>query len=172
MKKRVFSLLLALTVALGGLAIGGTSAHAEADLIEQDITSLRDSFTEKLGENTYAGVSLTNDEISDENLMALVTKHFNAVTLGNELKPDAMFGYSNSKCPGLTTYDFNGEEFEAPKMDFSRAEKMLNYIADWNEKNPDKQIKVRGHVLVWHSQPSFDTANRAPRQAVPSTMQP
>ena len=30
--------------------------------------------------------------------------------------------------------------------------KLLNVILEWNEENPDKQIKVRGHVLVWHSQ--------------------
>lgn len=150
--KRINVLLLALLTILGGLLVPGIKASAQELKIEEDITSLRDSFSEKLGEKTYAGVSLTGDELSDENLMALVTKHFNAVTLGNELKPDAMFGYSNSKCPELITYDFNGEEFIAPKMDFSRAEKMLDYIANWNKNNPDKQIKVRGHVLVWHSQ--------------------
>ena len=121
-------------------------------LIEDNIPVLRDSFTDNLGEDTYAGVSLTGDEISNPNIMALVTKHFNAVTLGNELKPDAMFGYSNHTCPGIMTYDLNGQEFDAPKLDYSRAEKMLDYIAKWNNDNPDRQIKVRGHVLVWHSQ--------------------
>lgn len=29
-------------------------------------------------------------EISDDTLMELVEKHFNAVTFGNELKPDAL----------------------------------------------------------------------------------
>jgi len=151
-KKNIGALVLAAVLAVGSLFGSSVQAKAEANLIEQDITSLRDSFDEKLGEGTYAGVSLTGDELSDENLMALVTKHFNAVTLGNELKPDAMFGYSNSKAPELMSYDLNGVEFIAPKMDFSRAEKMLDYIANWNKENPDKQIKVRGHVLVWHSQ--------------------
>lgn len=152
MKKRLLLLLLAASVAIGGLVPNTVDTKADDLLIEKDITILRDSFNENLGENTYAGVSLTGDELSDPNLMALVTTHFNAVTLGNELKPDAMFGYSNHTCPGLTTYELNGEEFEAPVLDFSRAEKMLDYIADWNANNPDRQIKVRGHVLVWHSQ--------------------
>ena len=125
---------------------------AEATLIEQDITNLRDSFNTNLGEEVYAGVSLTENELNDPNIMGLVTKHFNAVTLGNELKPDAMFGYSNHKCPELIAYDFNGEEYIAPKMDYSRAEHMLDYFVKWNEENPDRIIKVRGHVLVWHSQ--------------------
>ena len=28
----------------------------------------------------------------------------------------------------------------------------MDYIVDWNTNNPDDPIKVRGHVLVWHSQ--------------------
>jgi endo-1,4-beta-xylanase len=39
-----------------------------------------------------------------------------------------------------------------PILNYSRAEKLLNVILEWNEENPDKQIKVRGHVLVWHAQ--------------------
>lgn len=141
------------TVAMVLVGIFATKNVMAADtLIQEDITSLRDSFDMNLGEGTYAGVSITGDEINNPNIMALVTKHFNAVTFGNELKPDCMFGYSNHTCPELISYDFNGEEFIAPKMDFSRAEKMLNYIDGWNKDNPDRKIKVRGHVLVWHSQ--------------------
>jgi len=150
--KQFFTLTLAAVVTIGSLFGGSVLVKADDIVIEKDIPILKDSFEEKLGEGTYAGVALTNDEIYDENLMALVTTHFNAVTFGNELKPDALFGYSNSKHPELITYDFNGEEFEAPKMDFSRAERMLDYFAKWNAENPDRPIKIRGHVLVWHSQ--------------------
>lgn len=37
------------------------------------------------------------DEIKDNTLMDLVEKHFNAVTFGNELKPDALFNYQLEK---------------------------------------------------------------------------
>ena len=37
-------------------------------------------------------------------------------------------------------------------MNFSSAERILDMIYKWNSKNPDNQIKIRGHVLVWHSQ--------------------
>lgn len=151
-RKRFSALMLAAVLAVGSLIGSGVSARAEGTLIEEDIVSLRDSFDEKLGNDTYAGVSLTENELNDPNIMALVTKHFNAVTLGNELKPDAMFGYSNSKAPELMSYDLNGVEFMAPKMNFSRAEHMLDYFAKWNEEHPDRIIKIRGHVLVWHSQ--------------------
>ena len=41
----------------------------------------------------------------------------------------------------------NGES-----MDFSRADAMADKILEWNAANPDKKIRIRGHVLVWHSQ--------------------
>ena len=37
-------------------------------------------------------------------------------------------------------------------MDFSRADAMAEKILEWNAANPDKKIRIRGHVLVWHSQ--------------------
>lgn len=121
-------------------------------LIDEDAINFCDAMTEQMGEDFIAGTSICNGDLTDLNEMALVTKHFNALTLGNELKPDAMFGYSNAKVPGTETAVLNGEEIVVPKMDYSRAEKTLNYVYNWNQKHPDKQIKVRGHVLVWHSQ--------------------
>ena len=120
--------------------------------IEKNIPNLKDVFVADFDENEIAGVSIVGSELNDKVLMELVTKHFNAVTLGNELKPDALFGYSNGKCPGTTTDTLNGEEIVVPVLDYSRAEQILDYIVDWNNNNPDDKIRVRGHVLVWHSQ--------------------
>ncbi|MCQ2555381.1 MAG: endo-1,4-beta-xylanase [Clostridia bacterium] len=120
--------------------------------IEKAIPSLRDVAEADFGADFIMGTSITGSEINDQVLLDLVKKHFNAITLGNELKPDAMFGYSNNVCPGTVEAELNGEKIRVPKVDFSRAEKMLDYIKNWNDENPDKQIKVRGHVLTWHSQ--------------------
>lgn len=120
--------------------------------IEKNVPNLKDTFVADFGDDMIAGVSITGSEIADPQLMELVTKHFNGVTLGNELKPDSMFGYSNGVCPGTEMVELNGEMIEVPVVDFSRAEKLLDYIYDWNQENPDNIIKVRGHVLVWHSQ--------------------
>ena len=46
-----------------------------------------------LGNDVVAGTAVTGDEINDDTLMELVEKHFNAVTFGNELKPDALFNF-------------------------------------------------------------------------------
>ena len=121
-------------------------------LIEEDAVNFSDEMKKQMGDDFIAGTSICNGDLTDFNEMALVTKHFNGLTLGNELKPDAMFGYSNNQCPGKETVILNGEELVVPKLNYSRAEKTLDYIYNWNQKNPDKQIKIRGHVLVWHSQ--------------------
>ncbi|MBR1743940.1 MAG: endo-1,4-beta-xylanase, partial [Lachnospiraceae bacterium] len=124
--------------------------------IEKDIPSLRDVMATEtgLGSDAVIGTSLTSPEISDETLMDLVEKHFNAVTLGNELKLDCMLGYNNAACPegSITKAEIDGKEIEVPTLDHSRADKMLDTILAWNEANPQKKIRVRGHVLVWHSQ--------------------
>ncbi|SDH79955.1 endo-1,4-beta-xylanase [Pseudobutyrivibrio sp. 49] len=130
--------------------------------IEWDIPDLKDYVSSKtgLGDDSYTGAAIMISEITDQTLMDLVEKHFNAVTFGNEFKPDSLFGYNNNKpADGQiiteTWTDAKGvthKDMEVPKMDFSRPEKMLKVLKDWNDEHPDDQIKVRGHVLTWHSQ--------------------
>ena len=125
-----------------------------APSIQWDIPDWKDAILEGIGDDAIAGVSIVQSELTDQALMDLVTKHFNAVSIGNELKPDATFGYNdgNKTCPGTETVEFNGEEMVVPVMDHSRADAILDTILAWNEEHPEDTIKVRGHVLVWHSQ--------------------
>lgn len=125
----------------------------EPELIQTGIVNLNKAVNKKLSADGdfVVGTSIVNTDLGDIETMGLVTKHFNALTLGNELKPDALFGYAGSN-PKTETVMFNGEELLVPVMDFSRAERTLDYVYKWNEQNPNNQIKVRGHVLVWHSQ--------------------
>lgn len=118
---------------------------------EVNIPALRDCFPANLG-GAMIGCAVAGDEINDPGVFDILTTHFNAVSIGNELKPDAIFDYSNKKCPELIETQINGQTIQVPKMSFVRAEKILNKIYDWNEANPDRKIMVRGHVLVWHSQ--------------------
>ena len=111
---------------------------------------LRDAVMQNLG--CRVGAAVTQGDINDEQVWNLVTTYFNALTIGNELKPDAMFGYSLATCPGTEEAELNGETIIVPKMDYSRAEAILDKVLEWNQANPDKQIKMRGHVLVWHAQ--------------------
>lgn len=128
--------------------------------IEKDIPEWKTSVTKSLGNDSIAGTAIMLSEISDDTLMELVEKHFNAVTFGNELKPDALFNYQiDGNSVPTKTITFEGEELQVPvvndagdSLDFSRADAMADKILAWNNAHPDQKIRIRGHVLVWHSQ--------------------
>lgn len=126
---------------------------AESEAVEEiaAVPVLRDEFP-KLMADTRIGCAACENELNDPKVWEIVTTHFNAITFGNELKPDAMVGYSVGTCPGTEETELNGETMLVPKLDYSRAERMLNKLLKWNEENPDRQIKVKGHVLLWHAQ--------------------
>ncbi len=131
----------------------GSEVFADAG-IETDIPDLRANVASDkgLGKDAIVGTCLGTEAADDRKYMALVGKHFNAVTLENELKPDALFGYNNDKPGQIVEEEFNGETISVPKLDFSRADHILDKISEWNILHSDRPIKVRGHVLVWHSQ--------------------
>lgn len=151
-----------------GSAISLVSVTVETDTtpktppeIEQNIEDWKKSVTssDALGENAIAGTGIMLDEIKDNTLMDLVEKHFNAVTFGNELKPDALFNYQLEKSVKTKTVQFDGQDLEVPmvndagdSLDFSRADAMVDKILEWNAAHPNRKIRIRGHVLVWHSQ--------------------
>ena len=127
--------------------------------IEKDIPDWKTSVTESLGNDSIAGTAIMLSEISDDTLMELVEKHFNAVTFGNELKPDALFNYQLDSSIKTEKINFNDSELEVPvvnekgdNLDFSRADAMADKILEWNNAHLDQKIRIRGHVLVWHSQ--------------------
>lgn len=124
--------------------------------IENDIVSFKDALTSKdgFGKHVWAGGAVTVGEASDSLYMDLLFKHFNSVTIGNELKMDAMNGYhdGNRSPIGIAIDKLNGKKIAVPVLDHSRADSLLDKIAEWNKANPNQAIKVRGHVLVWHSQ--------------------
>ncbi|MBO4864255.1 MAG: endo-1,4-beta-xylanase [Eubacterium sp.] len=124
--------------------------------IENDIPELRSvmASADGLGEDAICGTCFGMNEFYDGYVLNLIKKHFNAVTLENELKMDAMFGYNNDAPPSGSIHEeeLNGEKIMVPTLDHSRADGVLDKIKEWNDAHPSKFIKIRGHVLVWHSQ--------------------
>ena len=111
----------------------------EKPSIEKDIPDWKESVKAALGNDVVAGTAVTGDEINDDTLMELVEKHFNAVTFGNELKPDALFNYQLEDKVNTKTIQFKGQDLEVPvvneagdSLDFSRADKLINKICEWN----------------------------------------
>ncbi len=108
--------------------------------IETDIPNWKDAITAAFGSDAIAGTCLGSGTITYEYLQALAKKHFNAITFENEQKPDATLG-SNPNI-GADGY---------PILNFTTADRMMKQIKDWNDAN-EGNFKIRGHVLVWHSQ--------------------
>ncbi len=89
--------------------------------IQKDLKGIKDAY-----KNSF----LIGDAISAEDLegvrLELLKKHFNIVTAGNAMKPDALQNVKG-------------------KFTFDAADKMIKQAADAG-------LKVHGHVLVWHQQ--------------------
>ena len=86
-------------------------------------------------------------ELYYDNVQKGLAKHADSITLGNELKPQYMFK-GNIKSGGLVDFPAsNGLTIKVPaKIDgLDRLDKILTILKNNN-------LKMRGHVLTWHSQ--------------------
>lgn len=99
--------------------------------IQQDIPSLKDVYSPYF----KFGTAVTASELASKTRQELIKKHFNSITLGNELKPESIL--DQKACQAAGEYD--------PQISLASARSILNFARDNN-------IPVRGHVLVWHSQ--------------------
>lgn len=103
--------------------------------IQEDIVSLKDAYASEF----KIGTAVTTDELAPQATKNLILKHFNSVTLGNELKPDAVLDKAACLEMAAAGDDTN------PQVDISGARTILDFCRDNN-------LSVRGHVLIWHSQ--------------------
>lgn len=99
--------------------------------IEEDIVSLKEAYSSYF----KIGTAVTTSELAPQSTKDLINKHFNSITLGNELKPESILDKKASVAAGN----------DDPQVDLASARTILNYCRD-------NDIPVRGHVLVWHSQ--------------------
>ena len=100
--------------------------------IQNDIPSLKDVYANDF----KIGTAVTTAELAPQSTKDLIAKHFNSITLGNELKPESILNKAATLASGSNT---------DPVINLASARTILNYCRDNN-------IPVRGHVLVWHSQ--------------------
>ena len=102
---------------------------------QSDIVSLKDVYAN----NFKIGTATTTKELAPASTKELILKHFNSITAGNELKPDAIL--DQNACLEMAAA---GDD-ENPQVSLASARSILNFARDNN-------IPVRGHVLVWHQQ--------------------
>ena len=119
----------------------------------KDIMSIKKRLEQKSAINGKAGVAIMSGMLNEEKIRNLVIKHYNSITCENEMKPEIILGdvpVFRVDTEGNICLDENGDPVLT--LDFSKADKIMDFIKKHNEKNPDDTIRVRGHVLVWHSQ--------------------
>ena len=84
-------------------------------------------------------------EIGNPDKEKLIKDQFKYFTFGNELKPDYNMGFTTENDVRVDKLEGKRVENELPFVANRAAVELL----DWCKEN---DIKVRGHVLVWHSQ--------------------
>ena len=105
--------------------------------IEQDIPGLKDVF----GDYFKIGGAVTAGELAPKSTKDLILKHYNSITLGNELKPENLLDEAATKAYLEETGDNTVPQVKLR----GNARSILNFCRD-------NHIPVRGHVLVWYSQ--------------------
>lgn len=105
--------------------------------IQDDIASLQDVYKDyfKIG-CAVAGSEFTQGATKD-----LILKHYNSVTIGNELKPESVLDQAAT----IAYMNANGGDQTNPQVSLKQAADMLKFCED-------NDLPLRGHVLVWHSQ--------------------
>ena len=107
--------------------------------------------------NTYGnvipkvGTACVSSEILDSSILQYAKKEYNSMTVGNEMKPDYILGWSpklisisEAKAKGYYIPD-NYPENTVPELNFSTVDQILKTCYD-------NGLSLRGHTLVWHSQ--------------------
>lgn len=146
MKKHAFCKRL-LGVALS-LAMVATSVVYQAPTSKAASDTLLTTYGKALGRS---GNCVTLAQLQNSATLNHIKTQYNSITLENEMKPDAVLGYSpnlmsqsDAKNQGYYVPS-NCKDTYLPKLNFSTIDKVLEICY----KNG---IGVRAHTLVWHSQ--------------------
>lgn len=140
--KKIISIVLSLLLAFTAIF----STEVEVNAANND--TLLNTYGKVFGK---VGNALKASEILNGNILNYAKKDYNSITAENEMKPDAILGYSpnlisiaEAKSLGYYIPD-NYPESMVPRLDFSNVDKMLKACYD-------NGLSMRGHTLVWHSQ--------------------
>ena len=139
--KKLIGGMLAFTLLLGTMLVPGRNADAAQETLLNTYGSL-------FG---YSGTCINLNQLRDAATLAHVKTQYNSITLENEMKPDALLGYS----PNLITQDTakslgyyvpsSCKETYLPKLNFGTLDEALKICYE-------NGLSMRAHTLVWHSQ--------------------
>ena len=124
---------------------GSTGGSTEGKPVE---ANLRNTYGAKYG---YSGTCINLYQLRDANQLNILKKHYNSITLENEMKPDALLGgsaklisVSQAKNQGYYIPD-NYKESYVPQINFNTVDEVMKICYN-------NGLKMRAHTLVWHSQ--------------------
>lgn len=112
-----------------------------------DEPSLKEAYRGKIDK---LGFSVSQQELNNTNIQAGLKHHVDTITMGNEFKPQFMFGWNGINANTKFTSS-KGKEITVPSTlgGFGTMDSILKTVKDLG-------LTMRGHVLVWHSQtPNF-----------------
>ncbi|CUU50569.1 endo-1,4-beta-xylanase [Clostridium beijerinckii] len=149
--KKYLSVILSATLMMSTFLTSGIQVNAATTNVAAAAPSnanLLNTYGKVFGK---VGTTLGGSQISDSNAINATKKEYNSVTAENEMKPDAILGYSanvisisQAKALGYYIPD-NYPESTVPKLNFTTVDNMLKFCYD-------NGLSMRGHTLVWHSQ--------------------
>lgn len=122
----------------------GLTSATSAPVSWTEAPSLREAYKDYFD---YIGFACGyKGELNDTDIQAALQRQVNIITLGNEFKPDFLFNWARpSNLEDFVAED--GKTYQVPMgMPSMGNAKEILYIAS------EMGIKIRGHVLVWHSQ--------------------
>lgn len=90
-------------------------------------------------------------ELRDDKQLAFIKKHFNSITLENEMKPDNILG---SSAKTLTVAEAKAAGYFVPETYSDATVPQLNFkeVDGAMEIAAKNGLRMRAHTLVWHSQ--------------------
>ena len=123
---------------LMGFYLDDVSAERLPDpKIQTDIPSLCETYKDYF----KIGCAATASELVQSAAKDLILKHYNSLTIGNELKPESLLDQQAS----IAYMNANDGDQVHPQITLKNAKSLLDFASE-------NSIELRGHVLVWHSQ--------------------
>ena len=102
----------------------------------KDIMPIKERLAQKSAISGKAGAAIMSDMLNDEKIMNLVTTHYNSITCENEMKPEIILGDKPAfRVDSEERISIDKNDDPVLILDFSRADKIMDYIKIYNEKN-------------------------------------
>ena len=138
------------TAAPGTKPSPSASATADPGDYPTEIVSMKDTYDNIFGKT---GTCINLVQLQDPETLEYVKKHFSSFTLENEMKPDYLMpGWLQpisteeaKKKTGDYVIPESYKETTVPQFNYDTVDKVLKIAKD-------NGLKIRYHVLVWHSQ--------------------